>query len=148
MEELKMRTKMIVSLVVGVFSLIANAQGTVVLTRGNAVRIGVEAPGLTLFVSYPGKIGDQCGLKLVRLNDLGIGVSEADNLILKTEDGQELVSSAGFNYRLPQSVISDSLFGLYITVETRDGRNLSTVLSAEEGGEWLLVSTPCAEKMK
>lgn len=77
-----MKKKILLSLVLGALTAFSD---TATLTESVAVRLAVPAPLLTVFVSYPGKIGNQCGVKLIRLDET-IGAYE-----VMTDGERELI---------------------------------------------------------
>jgi len=144
MEKNKMKKKILLSLVFGCLTAFPE---TVYLSEGVAVRLRVPEPKLTVFVSYPGKIGNQCGVKLLWLDGLGGGdVGEiAKNLDLQidSEPLNGMISGhRSVKYSFPKELLEQSLFGAFLSIETKDGRNLSEVITEGER-ELILVSTPC-----
>jgi hypothetical protein len=134
----KMKNKILLSLVLGSVTAFSD---TATLTEGVAVRLDVPASLLTVFVSYPGKIGNQCGVKLLELDETGADVENiVNNLVVRLNE--EELAGPWPKYEFPQKVKDQSAFGAYLTIETRDGRNLSEVMTDGER-ELILVSTPC-----
>ena len=116
-----------------------------VLTQHNAVLLSVASSSKTVFVSYVGAIGNQCGLSFRSLNDDAMGLVDAKNLVVKILDSEvELKPSSDEKsvYRYSLTDIS-SPYGQWITIGTRDGRPLSAEFSEKGFGKVLLVSTPC-----
>lgn len=142
-----MKNKILLSLVLGSVTAFSD---TATLTEGVAVRLDVPASLLTVFVSYPGKIGNQCGVKLLELDETGADVeSIANNLVVRLDEEELLPLDKIFfgagpwpKYQFPQKFKDQQFFGASLTIETRDGRNLSEVMTDGER-ELILVSTPC-----
>jgi len=145
MEENKMKEKILLSVVFGCLTAFPE---TVTLTQSVAVRLRVPEPKLTVFVSYPGKIGNQCGVKLLQFNSLGGGdVGEiAKNLDLRIDskpiNGMISDGDLAVKYSLPDEFTEQGRYGAFLSIETKDGRNLSEVIPDGER-EVILVSTPC-----
>ena len=144
-----MKKKILLSVVFGCLTAFSE---TVYLSEGVAVRLRVPEPKLTVFVSYPGKIGNQCGVKLlwVKLlqfdslgnHDVGEIVNNLD-LQIDSEPLNGMISGhRSVKYSFPKELLEQSLYGAFLSIETKHGRNLSEVITAGER-ELILVSTPC-----
>lgn len=143
-----MKKKILLSLVLGALTAFSD---TANLTESVAVRLDVPAPLLTVFVSYPGKIGNQCGVKLLQLDETsGADVENiVNNLVVRLDEEELLPLDQIFfgagpwpKYEFPEIFKVKGFYGATLTVETRDGRNLSE-LTTDGERELILVSTPC-----
>ena len=140
-----MKKKILLSVVLGCLTAFPE---TVILTQNVAVRLRVPEPKLTVFVSYPGKIGNQCGVKLLQFDSLGNGdVREiVNNLDLQIDskplNGMISEDELSVKYSFPKEFMEKSLYGAFLSIETKDGRHLSEVITEGER-DLILVSTPC-----
>lgn len=67
------------------------ALGRTTLTLGSAVSLDVERPAETIFVSYPGELSNQCGLRLVVLGGFGMITEDITRQIEVRADNMEIL---------------------------------------------------------
>jgi len=128
-----------------VLSINSAQAATNVMTSSSAISLDVNSPSETIFVSYPGRLGDQCGLRLVVLRNFGSITAElTDKLVVKAGNRElpAIKKGQSIRYDFSEQVLGAQLFGLYVTIATADGQNLSTLSSGS--GQLLVVSTPCS----
>jgi hypothetical protein len=129
-----------VSLIIAMITGSAFAQS---ITAASAFSLSLAEPKVGLFVSYPGQLGDQCGLKLVVRDGYHVESQVVDKLLVRT--GETVLepsrSYTSVKYDFSEEVLGKQLYGIFVTVETKDGSDLSTLI--EGGEELLIVSIPC-----
>jgi hypothetical protein len=122
-----------------------------VLTHGVAISLDVAAPAVDLYLSYAGQISNQCGLKVAQLGAEEPLHKISDALIVTVQNPadaswQEIQSRSEFGgifYRIPDGILADDPYGVYVRIKTKNHQNLED-LPANQSGELIVVSTPCS----
>lgn len=121
------------------------------MTLGSALSLNIEAPSTTIFVTYAGKLSNQCGLRLVSPDDTGVGIvtnEMVENLVVKLSDhngGETLspkINHDTIEFDFSHYVLNRQTFGIDIILETKNGHNLSTIVGSNDR-PLLIISVPC-----
>lgn len=124
---------------------IASSNST--LTGSGAISLKVEAPEKRIFVVYPGKLSNQCGIRLVLLDKYGVITEDIIGKIQVKSLGGTLTPKPGNSmiiYDFSKEVLANQFYGIEVWISTKDGQDLSSL--SPQGSELLVVSSPCSIK--